>query len=170
MQNETLLFEEHRNIINSVIWKNRPLLAALRLEFEDVSQHLSITMLSAIRKFDPKRSESLGAHIRCSLQFEILNIKRRHKPHGITGVPKDIRPDFQYLDGELPDGSFYELPVGDDTTIVETADLFGSLSEHEAEAIKLRLQGHQVRRKVHKEALDGVRRRLTESYQIKAVA
>jgi hypothetical protein len=158
------LFEEHKSLIKSVIWKNHPLLAALHLDFEDVSQQLSITMLLAIRKFDPNRSESLAAHIRCSLQYEILNIKRRHKPHGVVGIPKDFRPEFRYLAGELPDGSAYELPVDDDMTAVEVSDLFGGLSEQEAEAVTLRLHGHPVRRKAHKAALEGVQRRFTPLY------
>jgi hypothetical protein len=108
------LFETHKNLIKITIWKNRVLLKALRLEDDDVAQQLSIAMLKAIRNFDPERSPSLAAHIRCSLQYEILNIKRRHKPCGITGVPKGERVSFLYLDRLLPDGDRFELPVYDD--------------------------------------------------------
>jgi hypothetical protein len=165
LQSEELLFEEYKNLINSVMWKNRPLLSALRLEREDVSQQLSITLLSAIRKFDPSRSESLGAHIRCSLQYEILTMKRRHKPHGIKGIPGDHRPNFRYLDCELPDSGIYELPSEDDMTAIEFSDLFNSLSELETEVINLKLQGHPIRRKVHKAALEGARQKFMELYQ-----
>ena len=163
-QNENSLYEEHKNLITGVIRKNRPLLSALRLEFDDVSQHLSITLLSAIRKFDPDRSTSLAAHIRCSLQYEILNIKRRFRPHGITGVPKGYRPDFLYLDGVLTDGGVHDLPSDDDMTAIEFSELFDSLSEREDEALDMRLQGFPVRRKVHTEALDTVRHRYSVLY------
>lgn len=96
------LFEQHKNLINRTIRRNRPLLSALRLEDEDVAQQLSIAMLSAIRRFDPDRSESLAACIWYSLQYEVLNIKRRYKPHGVTGVPRGYRLEFLYLDGTLP--------------------------------------------------------------------
>jgi hypothetical protein len=164
LQNEELLFEEHKSLINSVMWKNRPLLAALRLEREDVSQQLAIAMLTAIRKFDPNRSDSLGAHIRCSLQYEILGLKRRHKPHGVKGIPGSHRADFRYLDCELPDGGIYELPAEDDMTGIELSDLFNNLSELEAEVVSLKMQGYTIRRKVHKAALDGVRRKFMELY------
>ena len=158
------LFEKHRGLITSVIRKNRPLLFALRLEDEDVSQQLSITMLSAIRRFDPGRSASLAAHIRCSLQYEILNIKRRHKPHGVTGIPKGNRLNFLYLDGILPDGDVYELPCEDDATAIELTELFDSLSEHEAQAVDLEIQGYRPRRKTHTAALDKVRQRYTDMF------
>lgn len=92
------LYEEHKNLICRTIWRNRPLLAALRLENDDVAQQLSITMLSAIKKFDPNKSASLRVHIKHSLQYEILNMKRRHKPHGITGVPNGCRLNFHSFD------------------------------------------------------------------------
>ena len=118
-KNLELLFEEHKGLINSVIWKNHPLLSALRLEFEDIAQELSIIMIKAIRKFDPDRSASLAAHIRCSLQYEILNIKRRYKPHGITGVPKSSRLNFLYLDCTPSVEDTYELTSCDDANSLE---------------------------------------------------
>ena len=163
-QNADILFEKHKSLINKAIWRNRPLLAALRLEDEDVAQQLAIAMLSAIRKFNPDRSASIAAHIRCSLQYEILSIKRRHKPHGVTGVPKDRRLDFLYLDNTLPDGSRYELPSNDDVTAVEFSELLESLSEPEAEAVRLKIKGYRLRRKTHTSALSAVRRKYVALY------
>jgi hypothetical protein len=158
------LFEEHRPLITSVIRKNRTLLFALRLEYEDVSQQLSIAMLSAIRKFDPDKSPSLAAHIRCSLQFEILNIKRIHKPFGITGVPKGHRLDFMCLDNIGPDGSVYELATNDDVTAIEFSEFFDSLSEHEAYVVDLAIQGYRPRRKEHTSALNKARQQYTSLF------
>lgn len=109
MESVESLFEKHKNLIQKTIWRNRPLLSALHLEDEDVAQQLAIALLLAIRRFDPDRSESLTAYLRYSLQYEILNIKRRFKPHGVTGVPQGCRVDFLYLDSVLPDGGSYEL-------------------------------------------------------------
>ena len=163
-KNEETLFQEHRNLISIVIWKNRPLLSALRLEHEDVSQQLAITMLLAIRKFDPDRSASLTAHVWCSLQYEILNIKRRFKPHGVTGIPKDCKPDFLYLDRLNTDGGLHELSCDDDMTAIDFHDLFECLSDAESEAFNLKIQGFPVRRKEHAAALDGVRKKYEDLY------
>ncbi len=114
------LFETHKNLIPQAIWKNHVLLKALRLEDEDVAQQLSIAMLRAIGNFNPARSSSLATHIRYALQYEILTIKRRHKPCGITGVPKGGRVSFLYLDRLMPDGGMFELPYYDDLSAVLT--------------------------------------------------
>ena len=97
-QSVEVLYKKHKSLINKVIRKNRCLLAALDLEEEDVAQHLAITMLSAIKRFDSAKSKSLQAYIRYSLQFEIQKMKRWHRPHGITDVPKGVRLKFLYLD------------------------------------------------------------------------
>jgi hypothetical protein len=98
------------------------------------------------------------------MQYEILNIKRRYKPHGITGVPNDYRMDFLYLDGALPDGDVYELPTDDDMTAIEFSELLDGLSALEAEAVELNIQGYPIRRKSHIHALDNVRHRYAELY------
>lgn len=159
------LYEEHKSLINSTIRRNRPLLAALRLESEDVAQDLSIAMLSAIERFNPERSESLAAHITCSLQYEILNIKRRHKPHGITGVPKGERINFLYMDDELPNGGSYEIPSYDDTSAFEVSELLESLSEPESKVIELRTNGVYLRQKAQTATLNGVRRKYNAFYE-----
>ncbi len=48
------LFLQHKNLINITIRRNRRLIAALRLETDDVAQELSIKMLAAIDSFNPK--------------------------------------------------------------------------------------------------------------------
>jgi len=158
------LFEEHQNLIQSMIRRNRPLLAALHLEDEDVAQDLSIRVLSAIERFDSERSESLAAHITCSLQYEILDMKRRYKPHGVTGVPKDKRMKFLYLDAVQTDGSIYEIPSYDDTSAFEVSELLENLSEPETEILDLKIKGFCLRRKTQTEALSGVRGKYTALY------
>jgi len=159
MQNINLLFEEHKHLISKTIWRNRPLLTALRLEDEDVAQQLAIKMLSAIQKFNPDRSASMATHIRYSLQYEILNIKRRHKPHGIAGVPKGDRLNFLCLDYTTPDGYAVEIPTDDDVSGVEVSEMLECLSDAEAEVVDLKMQGYRIRRKAHIAALDNARRK-----------
>jgi hypothetical protein len=158
-ENIDQLYEEHKKLITKTIWRNRALLKALRLEDEDVSQQLAIVMLSAIRKFNPDRSSSLAAHIRYTLQYEILNIKRRHKPHGVTGIPKGVKLSFRYLGSPMPDGEVYELPHFDDTSILEVSELLQNLPTIEAEAVSMRIRGFQLKRKAHTAAIAGLRHR-----------
>jgi hypothetical protein len=121
-------------------------------------------MLLAIRKFDPNRSASLATFIRYSLQYEVLRMKRRHRPHGVTSIPKGERLDFLSLDKVMPDGNAYELPFDVDMTHFELSEFFESLSESEAEAVDLRLQGYPVRRKAQTAALGRVRQRYVALY------
>lgn len=166
MESVESLFEEHKNLIQKTMWRNHLLLSALHLEDEDVAQQLAITLLLAIRRFDPDRSESLTAYLRYSLQYEILNIKRRFKPHGITGVPKGHRVDFLYLDNVLTGDRAYELPSDDDISSFEVSELFEHLTAKETEAVRLKVYGFPVRRKVHTAALAGVGRRYEELYAV----
>ena len=71
-----ILYKEHKHLIGKIINRNWPLLAALKLEREDVSQELSIAMIEAIQRFDPERSESLERYLWYSLQYEVLNMKQ----------------------------------------------------------------------------------------------
>lgn len=160
-----ILFEKHISLINSTIRRNRPLLAALRLESEDVAQDLSIAMLSAIERFDPERSESLAAHIACSLQYEILNMKRHHKPHGITGIPNGERINFLYMDDELPNSGMCEIPSYSDTSTFEVAELFDDLTEPENKVIDLKANSFYLRRKAQTAMLDGVRCKYNALYE-----
>jgi len=73
---------------HKLIWwtihRNRCLLRALRLEDEDTYQDLAVTAIKAIDSYDPERSASLEKHVAQKLQYAILDMKRRQKPHGIT--------------------------------------------------------------------------------------
>jgi DNA-directed RNA polymerase specialized sigma24 family protein len=159
-----VIFKEHQHIIKSVMWRNRALITALKLEYEDVAQDLALAMFTAIPKFDPARSDSLGAHLRCKLQYELLTIKRQHKPHGITGLSSEKRLVFSFVDEPLPDGGSYELPVSDDTSGIEAWELCRDLSPEQAHALRLKLQGHYIKRKGPLVALCEVRQKYAALY------
>ena len=102
-------FERHRYLLNGCVKRNLPLIMALQLEIEDVVQDLSIRLIRAIDRFDNKNTCTLPKFLYHELQYEILDIRRRHKPFGIRGVPKDLRLDVIYLDQPQHDGTYYEL-------------------------------------------------------------
>ena len=59
------------------------MLYALHLELDDVYQELAIAALQAIDTYDDRRCDSITVHIWAKLQYAVLTIKRRNKPHGI---------------------------------------------------------------------------------------
>ena len=101
------IFMENEEIITRVMRRNAPLLRALRLEWDDVYQELAVAMLNAINTFDPARSESLRAHIWMKLQYAVLDIKRRHSPHGMTAMGNSLSPQFYSV--ELAEEQGYPL-------------------------------------------------------------
>lgn len=158
------IFKEHQHIIKSVMWRNRALIEALQLEREDVAQDLALAMLTAIPKFDPARSASLGAYLRCKLKYELLTIKRRYRPHGITGLLPEKRLVFLFVDAELPGGGAYELPVTDDVSGIEAWELCRDLSPDQAHALRLKLHGYYLRRKAQLSALGEVSHKYAAMY------
>lgn len=68
--------------------RHRLLLFALHLDRDDVYQELAIAALRAIESFDPSRSNSIKVHIWAKLQYAILDIKERHKPHGLAAFDR----------------------------------------------------------------------------------
>lgn len=92
------IFTENEGMILRTLKRNRLLLRALNLELDDIYQELAIAALDAIDSFDPQRSEDIQAHIWMKLQYAILDIKRRHKPHGITGMSE---PEPRFYSVEL---------------------------------------------------------------------
>jgi RNA polymerase sigma factor (sigma-70 family) len=104
-ESRNALFMQHQNLIYAAIARNRPLLTALRLETEDVAQDLAVSLMSAIEKFDPERSDSMATFLSYKLKYAILDMRRRHKPHGVTKLGPDERLQFlsvENIDLEIP--------------------------------------------------------------------
>ena len=74
---------ENIDLINRTLRRHRLLLYALHLELDDVYQELAIAALQAIDTYDDRRCDSITVHIWAKLQYAVLTIKRRNKPHGI---------------------------------------------------------------------------------------
>lgn len=82
------IFIENMELINRTMHRHRLLLFALHLDRDDVYQELAIAALRAIESFDPSRSNSIKVHIWAKLQYAILDIKERHKPHGLAAFDR----------------------------------------------------------------------------------
>jgi hypothetical protein len=92
-------------------------------------------------------------------------MKRRHKPHGVTGVPTGTALSFVSLNAERSDGSTYEVPFHDDTSGCEFSEFMDSLTGPETEVIELKVKGFATRRKAQAEALNGMRRKYETLYE-----
>ena len=77
------LVEKYLWCIDTVIRKNRPLMRAARLEYDDVYQQLALRLIRAVAGFDP--------HIFAQLKYELLNCKSAYRLCGLTGAPKEYR-------------------------------------------------------------------------------
>lgn len=75
-------------LIFRAINRNRLLLLALGLEWDDVYQELAIAAMKAIENFDPSRSGDIRVHIWMKLQYAVLDLKRDHCPYGIIGLDR----------------------------------------------------------------------------------
>lgn len=86
------IFMDNEGMIHRVMRRNRSLICAMRLDWDDVYQELAMAALNAIETFDPMRSECIQAHIWMKLQYAVLTIKRQYRPCGLTGFGKRPRP------------------------------------------------------------------------------
>ena len=84
------IVEEYLPYVNRVIRRNRALMRAAQLEYDDVYQQLSLRLIRAVSTYDPDKGE-LGAHIWAQLRFELLSCKAPHRLCGMTELPDDFR-------------------------------------------------------------------------------
>ena len=102
------IVEDHLWCIDRVIQKNRPLMRAARLEYDDVYQQLAIRLIKAVAGYDPDKG-SLQQHIFAQLKYELLNCKAACRFYGMTGVPKDFRSsNIISLEAIPEDSGLYE--------------------------------------------------------------
>ena len=84
------LVEKHLWCIDTVIRKDRPLMRAAQLEYDDVYQQLALRLIKAVAGFDPQKG-TLQQHIFAQLKYELLNCKSAYRLCGLTGAPKEYR-------------------------------------------------------------------------------
>lgn len=86
------IVEDYLWCIDVVIQRNRPLMAAVRMEYDDVYQQLALRLIKAVAGFDPEKGR-LEQHIFAQLRYELLNCKAARRLCGVTGAPKDFRKE-----------------------------------------------------------------------------
>ena len=64
------IVEDHLWCIDSIIQKNRPLMRAARLEYDDVYQQLALRLIRAVMSYDPEKGD-LEQHIFAQLRMEL---------------------------------------------------------------------------------------------------
>ena len=84
------IVEAHLHCIDEVIYRNRMLIRAARMDRDDVYQQLALRLIRAVETFDPEKG-TLEQHIYAQLQYEFLNCKRLCRLHGITGLTQNYR-------------------------------------------------------------------------------
>lgn len=98
------LVEKYLWCIDTVIRKNRPLMRAARLEYDDVYQQLALRLIRAVAGFDPQKG-TLQQHIFAQLKYELLNCKSAYRLCGLTGAPKEYRKSDMVSLDHIPESS-----------------------------------------------------------------
>jgi len=84
------IVEEHLYCIEKVIYRNRSLMRAAHLEYDDVYQDLAVRLIRCVSNYDPEKGK-LEQHIMAQLQYEMLNCKSSLRRYGLTQAPYDLR-------------------------------------------------------------------------------
>ena len=164
MENIEKQMQEHQKLLSKCIAKNLPLIMALQLEIEDVKQDLSIRMLKAINRFEADRCRSMSLFLKHELKFEILDIRRRHKPHGIVGVPEDLRLEIVYLDHTEEECMPVELSANDEYDLI-TQDALKILHDDERSIFTRKMNGERIQKKSELSLLDKALVKLTDYFE-----
>lgn len=161
VQERNKIVEEHQNMVWCTIFRNRSLLIALGLEKQDVFQELMIVMMKAVESFNSEKGK-LNSYLFQKLQYGVLDIKRKHCPHGITRTDGS-RPEVCSIDVVYDDGnSIFDIPVEDDLSTAELTEILRFLTATEREAVKLQSEGHFLRKKSQKDSVTKARKKITQ--------
>lgn len=102
------LVEKYLWCIDTVIRKNRPLMRAAQLEYDDVYQQLALRLIKAVAGYDPEKGR-LEQHIFAQLKYELLSCKSAYRLCGMTGAPHSFRKSHIIsIDALSEDSSLYE--------------------------------------------------------------
>ena len=102
------IVEDHLWCIDSIIQKNRPLMRAARLEYDDVYQQLALRLIKAVAGYDPEKG-CLEQHIFAQLKYELLSCKSAYRLCGMTDTPHSFRKSHIIsIDALSEDSGLYE--------------------------------------------------------------
>ena len=160
------IFMENIELINRTLRRHRLLLYALHLELDDVYQELAIAALQAIDTYDDRRCDSVTVHIWANLQYTILTIKQRSKPHGMTACENSVPGSLSL---ELSED--YGLPIaammGSDNELIREKRLrqaLARLEPQERRAVLDYLNGMKPVRRSVKDSFDTALEKLRDYY------
>lgn len=81
------IVEQHLYCIDKVIGKNRALMKAARLDYDDVYQQLALRLIKAVAGYDPDKGP-LKQHIYAQLQYELFSCGSPRALCGMTDLPR----------------------------------------------------------------------------------
>jgi len=165
-RNELLI--QYEPVVKWTIKHNWPLIQALHLNADDVYQDLCIAAMKAIDCFDSQKSNSLKTHLESRLQYEVKNLKKRYRPHGLTGA-HDADVIFISLDYQPKECRQVEIPVEAPYSMVEFKEALTILSPDEREVVEEKVQGVYHRKKEQRALLAAAQQKITNYYERSAV-
>lgn len=163
------LFLEYENLVRWAMKKNMPLILALGLDLDDVYQDFSIAALNAIDGYDKEKSSSLATHICSRLMYEARQLKRRARPHGITGSLEKV-VSFRSLDFNQNGHAVLEVPVEAPYIDIELQEMLDMLSLDELRIVQDVLDGVYHRKKEQRDLLMGIRMKVQRYYMNETIA
>ena len=146
--------------------RHRLLLYALHLELDDVYQELAIAALQAIDPYDDRRCDSITVHIWAKLQYAVLTIKRRNKPHGIMAC-EGFAPGVLSLELSEDYGYPAVAETGSDDDLIRERRLrqaLARLEPQERRAVLDYLDGMKPARRSEKNSFDAALEKLRDFY------
>lgn len=81
------IVEQHLYCIDKVITRNRALMRAARLDYDDVYQQLALRLIKAVAGYDPDKG-LLKQHIYAQLQYELFSCGSPRALFGMTELPR----------------------------------------------------------------------------------
>ena len=98
MRRRNELLEEFMDLPGYIIRDNWPLVAATRMEVEDLKQELLLWAMQAIETYDSDGGASLRSHLNIAMQYHLMRLAKAASAKGMTHVPKGVRITFCSLD------------------------------------------------------------------------
>ena len=147
------IFMENIDLINRTLRRHRLLLYALHLDLDDVYQELAI-------------AASITVHIWAKLQYAVLTIKRRNKPHGIMAC-EGFAPGVLSLELSEDYGYPAVAETGSDDDLIRERRLrqaLARLEPQERRAVLDYLDGMKPARRSEKNSFDAALEKLRDFY------
>ena len=151
------------NVINWVINLNWPLISALQLEREDVFQDLCVAAIMALDSFDPDKGCTCRSYLISKLQYAVLDLKRKHKVHGMTGYDYKNPATFVPLNVDF-DGYSIDAPSEESYELVELEMFMEGFPREQRTLISERVHGKFHRKKAERASIQNALESIVDGY------